>query len=156
MLTKILIEVLLKFYLKDKYQTTLKNGNSSKCDNDRFRRKYEKRTKQWVSDSISSLIQPPDSCIASLDALLIENGIFVGAAVDMLRNTPLVSLYFSLDVESNTKNEVNEISHEERNPNHPRNWFKQGTKDEDITNPYVLQIQSFLQESEGSLEALIS
>jgi hypothetical protein len=137
--------------LKDKHQTSLKNGNSSKCDNDRFRRKYEKRAKQWVSDSISSLIQPqPDSCIASLDALLVENGIFVGSAVDTLRNTVLLSL--SLDVE-------NEISHEERNPNHPRNWFKEGTKDEDITNPYVLQIQSFLQESsldEGSLEDLIS
>ena len=104
-----------------------------------------------MSDSISSLIQPqPDSCIASLDALLVENGIFVGSAVDTLRNNVLLSL--SLDVE-------NEISHEERNPNHPRNWFKEGTKDEDITNPYVLQIQSFLQESsldEGSLEDLIS
>ena len=137
--------------MKDKHQTSLKNGNGSKGDDDRFRRKYEKRAKQWVSDSISSLIQPqPDSCIASLDALLVENGIFVGSAVDTLRNTVLLSL--SLDVE-------NEISHEERNPNHPRNWFKEGTKDEDITNPYVLQIQSFLQESsldEGSLEDLIS
>ena len=128
MLTEMLIKVLLEFYLvqkKDSNQTL--NGNLEK--------KYKKRAKQWVSDCITSLIQPRgDSCIACLDALLIKSGAMVQTSG------------------------MNKVS--PRNVMNPNNWFKQELLNEgEMSNPYLNQIQSFLQESsldDRSLEALIN
>jgi hypothetical protein len=129
-LTEMLIKVLLEFYLVQKKDNHLiLNDHKRKC--------YVQRAKQWVSDCITLLIQPrEDSCIACLDALLIESEATVGKSV------------------------MNSILQIERYPNVPRNWFDRDQSNEKgITNPYVNQIQSFLKESSSddrSLEALIN